>query len=363
MVYNLDKYIEAFPKKNVATLKKFVGYAKNLHEMSTEEINAIISNWEAVIPATSRNQKSAISLYFDWLAENGIVAMADVDGITFPVKTPEFLIYSSKTLHEYWKKFFTVCEQHAAESGVFYSRTKYLIGYVAGILSFYGLTEEQILDIDLSDVQKDGIIGYDLPLTQKDIDVLLEYKSLNVLANNKKVSGYKYIRVAGVVNAEAIDRGVNSSPCKDENKYLKRLLTFKNAYKLGRYAEIYAEEKRTGKLVDLSNRVIPADWFLKQIELIVGRELKEGRITAYKKDYDAYRSERMAYEVKHPEVSEKKPVAVKSEVVTTQASVPTENKAELINALKYVDVALDELDKMRVQLLGVKMQIEKIVKK
>lgn len=71
----------------------------------------------------------------------------------------------------------------------------------------------------------------------------------------------------------------------------------------------------------------------------------------------------MAYEVKHPEVSEKKPVAVKPEVVATQASAPTENKAELINALKYVDVALDELDKMRVQLLGVKMQIEKIVKK
>ena len=72
MVYNFDKYIETFPKKNVSTLKKFVGEAKNLHEMSTEEINAITSTWVAVTQATATNQKSIISLYFDWLAENGI---------------------------------------------------------------------------------------------------------------------------------------------------------------------------------------------------------------------------------------------------------------------------------------------------
>lgn len=29
MVYKFDEYVEAFPKKNVSTLKKFVGEAKN----------------------------------------------------------------------------------------------------------------------------------------------------------------------------------------------------------------------------------------------------------------------------------------------------------------------------------------------
>lgn len=29
MVYKFDKYVEAFPTKNVSTLKKFVGEAKN----------------------------------------------------------------------------------------------------------------------------------------------------------------------------------------------------------------------------------------------------------------------------------------------------------------------------------------------
>ena len=67
-------------------------------------------------------------------------------------------------------------------------------------------------------------------------------------------------------------------------------------YKLGRYAEIYAEEKRTGELVDLSNRAVPDKWFLKKIELIVGNELKTNRITIYKKNYNAYRTERLKYE-------------------------------------------------------------------
>ena len=73
MLYKFDEYVEQFPKRNVSTLKKFVGEAKNLHEMSTEEINAIISTWDAVIPATAANQKSIISLYLDWLTQNGVV--------------------------------------------------------------------------------------------------------------------------------------------------------------------------------------------------------------------------------------------------------------------------------------------------
>ena len=355
MVYNFDKYVEQFPKKNVSTLKKFIGMAKNLHEMSIEEINAIIATWGAVTQATATNQKSVISLYFDWLTENGISVAANIDDIVIPVKTAEFLIYSSVMLHEYWNKFFKSCEKQAARSGDSFGRDKYLASYVAGILSFYGLTSDEILDLALSDVQPDGVAGYDLPLTQEDIDILLEYKNFNVFSNNKKAHGYKYIRSAGVVSEEILDRGINHGACEDKDKYLKRLLTFKNAYKLGRYAEIYAEEKRTGRMLDLSNRAIPADWFLKKIELIVGNELKTNRITAYKKDYEAYRSERMEYEAKHnPQpvpVSAKLPVAEQKQDING-----------LLEALKYVDAAIAEVDKMKVNLLGIKAQITKFVK-
>jgi len=356
MVYEFDKYVEAFPTRNVSTLKKFVSEAKNLHEMSTEEINAIIATWGAVTPATAMNQKSGISLYFDWLTENGVAITADINSIIILVKSVEFLIYSSEKLHEYWGKFFASCERQAAITGDFFSRDKYLTSYVAGILSFYGLTAEQILALDLSDVQRDGIIGYDLPLTQTDIDVLIEYKGLSELANNKKVSGHKYIRAAGIVNEDTLDRGINHGAVESKDKYLKRLLTFKNAYKLGRYAEIYAEEKRTGKLVDLSTRAIPADWFLKKIELIVGGELKVNRITAYKKDYEAYRSERMEYEAKNNAPLEK-PIEKPVERVVEKPDV-----SGLLEALKYVNATISEVDKIKVNLLGIKAQIQKFIK-
>ena len=359
MLYNFNEYMEQFPKRNVSTLKKFAGEAKNLHEMSTKEINAIIATWGAVTPATAANQKSVISLYFNWLTENGVAVAAGINSIVIPVKSAEFLIYSSENLHEYWEKFFASCERQATLTGDFFSRDKYLTSYVAGILSFYGLTSAQILALDLSDAQRDGIIGYDLPLTQTDIDVLIEYKGLNELANNKKVSGHKYIRAAGVVNEDTLDRGINHGACESKDKYLKRLLTFKNAYKLGRYAEIYAEEKRTGKLVDLSNRAIPADWFLKKIELIVGSELKGNRITAYKKDYEAYRSERMEYEAKN---NTEYVAKIDKSFEQLEKVVEKPDVSGLLEALKYVDVAISEVDKIKVNLLGIKAQIQKFVK-
>ena len=359
MLYKFKEYVEQFPKRNVSTLKKFAGEAKNLHEMSTKEINVIISTWGAATSGTAANQKSIISLYFNWLTENGVPVTANIDDIIIPVKTAEFLIYSSAILHEYWEKFFASCERQATLTGDFFSRDKYLTSYVAGILSFYGLTSAQILELDLSDVQRDGIIGYDLPLTQTDIDVLIKYKGLNELANNKKVSGHKYIRAAGVVNEDTLDRGINHGACESKDKYLKRLLTFKNAYKLGRYAEIYTEEKRTGKLVALSNRAIPADWFLKKIELIVGGELKTNRITAYKKDYEAYRSERMAYEAKN---NAEYVAKIDKSFEQIEKVVEKPDITGLLEALKYVDVAISEVDKMKVNLLGIKAQITKFVK-
>lgn len=359
MVYKFDEYVEAFPTRNVSTLKKFVSEVKNLHEMSTEEINAIIATWGAVTRASAFNVKSIISLYFDWLAEQGINAKANKESLVIPIRSTEFLIYSSENLHEYWEKFFESCEKQTALTGDFFSRNTYLASYVAGILSFYGLTVEQILALDLSDVQRDGVYGYDLPLTRADIDILLEYKGINELANNKKVVGSKYIRSTGVATENTLDRSINHGMCKTEDKYLKRLLTFKNAYKLGRYAEIYNEEKRTGKLVDLSNRAIPNDWFLKKIELIVGSELKGSRITAYKKDYDAYRSERMEYEAKN---NAEYVAKIDKAFEQIEKTVEKPDVSGLLEALKYVDVAISEVDKIKLNLLGIKAQIQKFVK-
>lgn len=355
MLYKFDEYMEQFPKRSVSTLKKFENEAKNLHEMSTEEINDVVAKWDACIPTTASNHKSAIKLYLDWIVAQGIPVKIDMDNVEFPIKTSQFFIYSAEMLHEYWGKFLKSCDRQATRTGENLNRDGYLASYAADILAFYGLNVEQILELSLSDVQPDGVIGYDLPLSQADIDILFEYKSLTRYSNNKKVDGVQYIRSSGNIDKSTIDRALYYSECEDKDKYLKRLLTVKNIYKLGRYAEIYNEEKRTGKLVDLSNRIIPVDWFLKKIELIVGGELKGNRITAYKKDYEAYRSERMEHEAKH--IPQPVPVPAKLPVAEQKQDI-----TGLREALKYVDAAIAEVDKMKVNLLGIKAQIQKFVK-
>lgn len=355
MIYNLEKYVEQFPKRNVTPLKKFESEAKMLHEMSIEEINTIIASWGGTTPPTAYNRKSAIKLYFDWLIENGVKVKANPQEIVVPVKTAEFFIYTSENLHEYWDKYLNSCEREAARTGEFHSRTRYLTSYAANILSFYGLTTNQILALDLSDVQADGVAGYDIPFTQADMNVLLEYKGLNELANNKKIKGTKYIRTVGTATENTLNRGVAQGALEEDDKILKHILTCNNLYKLGRFAEIYAMEKRRGELVDCSNGAIPADWFIEQISLIIGGEVQPPRLTAYKKKYETYRAERMEYEATHN--VQPTPVVEKTVVVERKPDV-----SGLLEALKYVDIAIAEVDKMKVNLLGIKAQIQKFVK-
>lgn len=360
MVYKFDEYKKEFPNKNVTALNKFVNEVKNLHEMSTDELNAIIASWGGTTYATAMNRKSMIKLYLNWLTKNGVEVKANPEDIVVPLKTTEFFIYSSENLHEYWGKYLESCEFEATKTGEYHSRERYLTSYVANILSFYGLTLKQILDINLDDVNPNGIAGYDIPLTKADIDVLLEYKGLNEFANKKKVGGKKYIRSTGVVSESTLDYGITHGACGEDGKWLKHILSCRNLYKLGRFAKIYETEQRNGKLVDCSNRAVPADWFIKEISLIVGREAKSGRLTSYKKIYDAYRAERMEYEAQH----NKNYVAkIDESFKQIEKTVEKPDVSGLLEALKYVNKAISEVDRVKVNLLGIKAQIQKFVKK
>ena len=360
MIYRFDDYVSAYPTRNVSTLKKFVNEAKNLHEMSTAEINAITEKWEGTTPASASNMKSIISQYFNWCAENNISVAADVNSIVFPKKTTEFLIYSSEMLHEYWEKYLKSCEREAVKTGDGYNRARFLVSYAASILSFYGMTCEQILDLNLSDVQPDGIIGYDLPLTKADIDVLLEYKNLTESENHKKLTGYKYVRSAGKVSERTLNNGVNQGNCETKDKYLKAILTFKNTYVLGRYAEIYAAEKSTGELVTVDKRAVAPKFFTDRINLIVGKEAQMQTILAYKREYVTYRSERMVYESKNGVEYVEKINRSFEQLEKTQPK-PVDN-AELKNALSEIDFALAEIEVIKKSLLATKAKISKLVK-
>lgn len=84
---------------------------------------------------------------------------------------------------------------------------------------------------------------------------------------------------------------------------------------------------------------------------------KFGRLT---KDYEAYRLERMEHEAKNnAEYVAKIDKAFEQIEKTVE---PKPNVSGLLEALKYVDVAISEVDKIKVNLLGIKAQIEKFVK-
>lgn len=361
MVYKFDEYKATYPKRVVAALNKFVGEAKNLHSMSTDEVNAITGKWSATTEASAANIRNTIKLYFEWLENQNIDVLPILSNIVFPIKQAQFLVYDSETLHAAWEKLLASCERKATLDGTTGTEDRLLISYAAGILSFYGLTTEQILALDLSDVQKDGVIGYDLPLTEKDIDVLLRYKNLTRFKNNQVLTGTKYIRAVYEVSADIIDRPLGIVKCCDSEKYLASVLTHKNLAKLGAYSRIYGIEQSTEPL-NLSEQYALPEWFFEELEKATGKKIVNSRRSSYKKDYKAYRDERRGCETKN-----NKDYVTKIEKSFKQLEnvKPAEPKpsAELLSALAYVTSALTQVDTLKQNLLKIQAEIETLIKK
>lgn len=361
MIFKFDEYVQTYPNRVVSALKKFDDIAKNLHEMSTDEVNAITEKWSATTEATAANLRNMIKLYFEWLENQGIKVVPSISDIVFPVKQTQFLVYNSETLHATWDKLLLSCERKATLDGTTGTEDRLLITYAAGILAFYGLTTEQILALDLSDIQKDGVIGYDLPLTEKDIDVLLRYKSLTRFKNNQVLSGTKYIRAIYEVSAEIIDRPLGIVKCCDSEKYLASVLTHKNLSKLGAYSRIYDVEQSTEPL-NLSEQYALPEWFFEELEKATGKKIINTRRSSYKKDYKAYRDERRGYETKNNKAYVAK---IEKSFKQLENVKPAEPKpsAELLSALAYVTSALTEVDALKKNLLKIQAEIETLIKK
>lgn len=355
MIFKFDEYVKAYPNRVVSALKKFDDIAKNLHEMSTSEVNAITEKWSATTEATAANLRNMVKLYFDWLENQSIKVVPSISDIVFPVKQTQFLVYDSETLHATWDKLLLSCERKATLDGTTGTEDRLLVTYAAGILAFYGLTTEQILALDLSDVQKDGVLGYDLPLTEKDIEILLKYKSLTRFKNNQVLTGTKYIRAVYEVSAEIIDRPLGIVKCCDSEKYLASILTHKNLAKLGAYSRIYDVEQSTEPL-NLSEQYALPEWFFEELEKVTGKKIVNTRRSSYKKDYKAYRDERRAYESKKP-VSEKPKIVEKTKPVGKPQLIDYDELFEEIN------FALAELEVIKKSLLKSKTKITKLLNK
>ena len=358
MIFKFDEYVQTYPNRVVSTLKKFVNEAKNLHQMSTDEVNDITEKWSATTEASAANIRNTIKLYFEWLENQGIDVLPILDKIVFPIKQAQFLVYDSETLHATWEKLLASCERKATLDGTTGTEDRLLISYAAGILSFYGLTTDEILALDLSDVQKDGVIGYDLPLTEKDIDVLLRYKNLTRFKNNQVLTGTKYIRAVYEVSADIIDRPLGIVKCCDSEKYLASVLTHKNLSKLGAYSRIYDVEQSTEPL-NLSEQYALPEWFFAELEKATGKKLVNSRRSSYKKDYKAYRDERKSFKNQKSVLERSTPVS-KKPVLSVPEPKPN---TELLATLAYVTSALTQVDTLKQNLLKIQAEIETLIKK
>ena len=361
MIFKFDEYVQTYPNRVVSALKKFANEAKNLHQMSTDEVNDITEKWSATTEASAANIRNTIKLYFEWLENQGIDVLPILSEIVFPIKQTQFLVYDSETFHATWDKLLLSCERKATLDGTTGTEDRLLVTYAAGILAFYGLTTEQILALDLSDVQKDGVLGYDLPLTEKDIEILLKYKSLTRFKNNQVLTGTKYIRAVYEVSAEIIDRPLGIVKCCDSEKYLASILTHKNLAKLGAYSRIYAIEQSTEPL-KLSEQYALPEWFFAELEKVTGKKIVNTRRSSYKKDYKAYRDERRAYESKNNKAYVAK---IEKSFKQLENVKPAEPKpsAELLSALAYVTSALTQVDTLKQNLLKIQAEIEILIKK
>lgn len=299
MVYLLDEYYKQHPERENLirpVFDKFANAEKYIHEMSLDELNTIVADWKSLKTSTIEVRRSALALYLHWLKEQGIETNPDiVKGIAFSEKVYKCLVYSTDDIHKLWNEFLKDIDITAEKKHKVASTEPLLVCYVSGILGFYGMTKQQIMSLQLSDVQTNGINGYDLPLTQKDKEVLLRYKDFDTLANGQPLKGTGYIRSSRTEfpNESILNKALGKVECSDDMKYLMSFLTHSNLYKLGLMDRIFNYEKTHRPAVD-NGFAIP-DWFKQMINESMGKETTLRTISQYKQEYISYRTERNAY--------------------------------------------------------------------
>lgn len=289
MIYKYEEYAAANPKRPLQVLNKFKDTKKNLHEMSIDEINSVVSSWDALVPGSVFNQKSAIKNYFVWLNANGVSVDPEiVKDIKFPLKKEVYLIYSTEDIKYYWDLILKNAEKFSIKYNEPFNSQFYWMCQAVGILSFYGMNAQEILNLTLSDVQPNGVLGYDLPLTKEDIDILLRYKNLKEYSGSQRLIGYKYIRSTKsdeISNKVYLNYSLVRIKCDEEYNYIKTLLTDSNLYKLGLYNRLFEYEIRNKVKLEINTKT--PEWFTR----IVGK-CSEGKLTKLRKEFNEYRFER-----------------------------------------------------------------------
>lgn len=287
MLYLISEYMKTFPYKQPLILLNFKETEKSLHEMSIDEVNAITTTWEAVEPSVALCMKREIAAYLDWLSEKGINANFEAKNIVIHTISKDVVgIYSTKDIQKYFDMLVKAVERAEIKTGKSIPLNFLKMSRAIGILSFYGLNEDDILELRRDDVTSDGVKGYDLPLTNDDIDILLEYKNFTTFDNGQDLKGTGYIRMsrAYIVPVKYLNRYLCDLKIDKEHEFLKDILKTNNLRRFGQFNKAYQEEKLHNEKIVLNNKT--PQWFNDIFQVSVNW------LTKMKKEYIAYRDKR-----------------------------------------------------------------------
>lgn len=305
MVYLMDEYIKKFPYREKiikAALKDFLESNKEFHKMTLGEINEVLAEHKPISMSVIACYRAAIRNYLDWLASSGIETSPEIaNEIIYPESIYSFVVYNTDMLHNLWEDFLMDYSISKETNGKTPRPETFLTCYATDILAFYGMTFQEIASLQLEDVTKNGIRGYDLPLTERDVDVLMEYKGLETTGNGKQLIGSTYIRtVSGEILSDTFDSAIRKikAPvdCTIEMQPIKRVFGFQNMFQLGVYNRMYEYEK--AHVVKVKFNSPDPEWlafFYKQHP--TEREMTSRTfIQRFKRCYIQYREERNSYE-------------------------------------------------------------------
>lgn len=288
MLYLISEYMKENPYKKIPALLAFADAEKNLHEMTAEEANLITSNWKPVNFSDALYALRSIAHYFEWLKKQEVEVSIEAKNIKIPTISKDTIsIYSTKDIQYYFDMLEKAVETSSVISGESISTNFIKMNRAVGVLSFYGLTEAEILDLNLEDISDGGVKGYNLPLTAQDINVLLAYKNFSKFDNGRALCGSKYIRTSSMVKAadsKYINRYLHEIKISEEYEFLKDVLKTSHLRTLGKFDEAYRQENKRGETISV--KVKTPDWFADIFKVGSTWLLK------MKREYIAYRERR-----------------------------------------------------------------------
>lgn len=354
MLYLFNEYKASHPKNKVSTLIKFENYPKNLHELTLEEFNSIVREWTPANAGTVNNWKSQIVNYLQYLKHNNCKVNIDVvRKADYNIAKKEYLIYSTVDIRHYYNVLFNVIEQQNARSDTRIDKQRFYVCYAAGLLSFYGLTEEQILSLDLSDVQPDGIVGYNIDIDKEDMDILLTYKNIKTMSNNMPLIGTKYIRSTRKDNVDVryLSHSISRIQLDEEHEYLKDILRVKNLYLMGIFNNVYQMEIKKQEFITKQQKT--PQFFLELTEL---EHTWSSIVCLRKSEYLAYRKERDA--------KAKQNAKQNNESVSETKKIESNDNSNELDALtNKLNKALQDFGDLANTINELKSEIEKVKNK